>query len=478
MAHKANEANEPNKANGANQKKTKKRAMIKRNDIASKVMELMRLMRLMGPMRPMRLMGLIGLMGLMGSCSDDSQEHRGELQQLELAPYYNIYKEAEGGTRAEPITPSFDPANGYVPYANLSPQADIEQARIHVYLTSTNAIETEGNFTYRLTYYTAEEAANYNTDHQLQPGAADYKEAGDLKSSRWVSNVWLETSKPYYIYGFMPASAAKNAVLSTNPVSSGTYENKAVLRLNGLNAITPADVCAIVGVQESHETTPPAIEASGIQIGAFQYQSSATKDGKNYIYLLLDHLYTCLNLEYYVGQDYSRLRTIKLRKVEMDVEAFMYNVTVTIDGSYYQLEYTPVKKNGEPVNTSTDTTIPQTAKVFDRTQSSEGTTIPVRDPNDASKKGLRVPGYFSPKIGNNFTIRSTYDVYDKAGNLIRANQVAENAITAKDLGIVGTEHEHVAGKVHNLKLVVEPTYLYQLSDGDLDNPTIKVGVSS
>lgn len=423
----------------------------------------------------MRLMGVIALIGLMGSCSDDSHEHRGELQQLELAPYYNIYKEAEEVTRAEAIDPSFDPADGYVPYAELDPQADIEQARIHVYLTSTSAIETEGNFTFRPKYYTAEEAADYNEANRLSEDNPGYKKAGDLKSSRWVSSVWLDTDQTYYVYGFMPASAAKNAELNTN---GGTYVNKAVLQLKGLNAITPADVCAVVGVKGKDYEHYTDITSSGIQIGDFVYQAHPKYDKNNnetgnYIYLLLDHLYTCLNLEYFVGQEYSKLRTIKLRKVEMDVEAFMYNVTVTIDGSDYELTYTPVKENGDIIENE-DTPFTQTAKVFDRTHSSEGTVIPVRDPNDASITGLAVPGYFSPKLGSNFTIRSTYDVYDKAGNLIRANQVAENAITARHLNIAGTEHKHEAGKMHHLTLVVEPTYLYQLSDGDLDNPTIKV----
>ena len=427
---------------------------------------------LIGPMRLMGLIALIGLMGLLGSCSKDSPEQRGEMVQLELIPYYNIYKESEAGTRAEPIEPTFNTPSGYVSYADLNRQADPTQSTIHVFLTTTSAtankIETEGNFTFRPTYYTAEEATAYNETNNLQPSDADYKQAGDIKSSRWTSGVWMSKDiNDYYVYGYMPASI-RNVQLSPN---QGTYANKAVLYLPNLSAITPADLCIIVGVKGWTEPHHPTIANSGIKIGEFAYHSSENykegdpATGGNYIYLLLDHLYTCLDFEYLVGNEYSQLRTIKLRKVEMTLEGLRYNVTVTIDGSECTTVYEEI-----PNSTSL-----QTAKAFDRTQSTEGTTIPTWENNES--KGLRVPGYFTPKVSGNFTLKSTYDVYDKKGNLIRASQTAENLITPANLNIVG-EHSHEAGKVHTLKLIIEPTYLYQLSDGDLNNPTVKVKAGS
>ena len=63
--------------------------------------------------------------------------------------------------------------------------------------------------------------------------------------------------------------------------------------------------------------------------------------------------------------------------------------------------------------------------------------------------------------------KCTYDVYDKEGNKTRANCVAENKLPADQI---------VAGlnKRTTLTLMVNPTYLYVLSDPDLDNPTVVI----
>jgi hypothetical protein len=89
-----------------------------------------------------------------------------------------------------------------------------------------------------------------------------------------------------------------------------------------------------------------------------------------------------------------------------------------------------------------------------------------------------VDGYFAPfqdDIANALVLRCTYDVYDKNvttehpdGNLVRANCVAENKLP---------ENRVTAGVNQRtlLTITVNPTYLYVLSDPDLDNPTITIG---
>ena len=400
-----------------------------------------------GAPRLMRLIGLIGFLALLGlvACSDDSSEGRGRWVKLELIPYYNIYKVSEEGTRGERNTTLFgatDGAGPYVPYASLNPQADPSQAAIHVYLTTAEGTqpETEGNFTFHA--------------------------AEDTKPAYWSSGVWVkEVGTTYYVYGFMPASAARNA--SITPKTN--FNNQAILHLNGLDAVTPADVCVVVGVKgltkEDHggETTTPIAE-SGITVGSYSYMgypSLADDPTKgNYIYLLLDHLYSCLNLEYQVSPEYYKLRSIKLRKVEVKVTgagATKRNLTVTIPGEDATFDVNDVTAGGTS----------DIAVVFDRTSMTEGTEIP-------STSWLSVPGYFTPAVDNEFVIISTYDVYDRKGNLIRANQTATNTITSDMLLGSHQAHTHERGKMHTLRLTIVPTYLYQLSDGDLDNPVIKL----
>jgi hypothetical protein len=93
-------------------------------------------------------------------------------------------------------------------------------------------------------------------------------------------------------------------------------------------------------------------------------------------------------------------------------------------------------------------------------------------PSNNSGTVYNVPGFFTPMVeqtggATTFTLRCTYDVYDAKGNLVRPDCSAENKIT-----IAQTFYE---GTSYTVPLTIEPTYLYQLSEFDLDNPTIKVG---
>jgi hypothetical protein len=63
-------------------------------------------------------------------------------------------------------------------------------------------------------------------------------------------------------------------------------------------------------------------------------------------------------------------------------------------------------------------------------------------------------------------LTSEYDVYDKDGNLIRQNCTAENKLP------VTPDEQWKSGNRIVVPLTVEPTYLYVLSEPDLDNPTI------
>ena len=56
-------------------------------------------------------------------------------------------------------------------------------------------------------------------------------------------------------------------------------------------------------------------------------------------------------------------------------------------------------------------------------------------------------------------------------HLIREGCVADNKI---DPTVIPGFNEIQAGDVFTVNLTIEPDYLYQLSDPDLDNPTIKI----
>ena len=81
-------------------------------------------------------------------------------------------------------------------------------------------------------------------------------------------------------------------------------------------------------------------------------------------------------------------------------------------------------------------------------------------------------GHFMPSGITTLILTSVYDVYDRKGNLIRKGCKATNTIVLQDLltGQITTER----GKRYTINLIVKPTYLYMLSEPDLDNPTVKI----
>ena len=93
-----------------------------------------------------------------------------------------------------------------------------------------------------------------------------------------------------------------------------------------------------------------------------------------------------------------------------------------------------------------------------------GELIPSNDNSPLSLGSINCPPVVLDAAGTYMKITSTYDVYDKKGNLMRECTV-ENKLKAMNVN---------HGMEYTVTLTVAPTYLYVLSDEDLNNPTIKI----
>ena len=175
---------------------------------------------------------------------------------------------------------------------------------------------------------------------------------------------------------------------------------------------------------------------------------------------MLDHLYSCACFCFLVDTDYSKLRTIKLKKVEMkSIQLVSYPLTVTMNknaANPYSVNwgnYTPYSNNQYvPLFTSIDGEEPELSATV--AKEVEGYFVPVVDKQDSKKS-----------VYNSLELKCTYDVYDKENNLVRKDCEAINKLPALTAG---------PNKRTVLTLTVNPTYLYVLSEPDLDNPTIVV----
>ena len=413
--------------------------------------------RRLGPMRLMGLMGLMGIMslvGLMGCSEDHDQEAEVASQTVELMPLSPMFieEQEQGVTRAD--TP-WEPPEGYYLYSKMKNlflcQWDLTNKSIDCFFTQNGQETLEGLF-----YY-------YNNE--------------------WRLNVQIKTATPVYVYGYIPSEVVDRARITDKEDGNAKYSEGAKLTLEGIQSVTPSDVCVIVGAKEgrsvSDDTTIEEGEVvRGLQAGQFLVKAQpatipAVENAKNYVFLLFDHLYSALRFKFSVDKNYNDLRTIKIRKLEMKPYSdenqtpirSKYNATVTLTAGNATPEVVLTPNNNSSL---TDYVTLFDENADDPTSETPGTRI---GPVELSTAPSDFLGCFVPGQTLRFSLRTTYDVYDKRGNLVRELCVAENYIDLKTkFNLTSTERGHI----YFLPVKVEPTYLYVLSEPDVDNPTITI----
>lgn len=283
--------------------------------------------------------------------------------------------------------------------------------------------------------------------------------------STWAPTNYIQVPGPgpYYLYGVYTPNAATCAITPSTDYATG-----AVLTISDLPAIVKdgEDPCVVVGVQG---VTDPNTTWN-VTEGSFGYTGVKLNNQDN-VHLLLDHLYASLSFSFTIDDEYAKLRTIKLKKLEIETSATTYDkviLTVTVTGnttSSSPITSVTTEKEGSASATS--------VVLFDKTENSDEhyilTTSMPSEP--LSSACFAVFSSSEDKI-NSLKLKSTYDVYDRKGNKIVENRESVNALDVNALFGSTTPDRGIRQPV---KLKVNPTYLYILSDPDLDNPTITIG---
>jgi hypothetical protein len=244
----------------------------------------------------------------------------------------------------------------------------------------------------------------------------------------------------YTIFGFLPAAVTKGA----SAVTVDEANSLATMTIHDLPAVTSQDLCVIIGVKEGRLSANESVTP-----GTFAYHAPENTAEDYYVSLLADHLYAGVTFKFYIDPTYDALRTIKLKKVEMKSTSKMMNVSI------------PLNMNNEgnnPIGTPTYTAT-ETAQADVTLYQSGGETLTLATANTP----LTFTAYFSPGVQTGLSIVSTYDVYDKDGHLLSENRQAENSLAAPLAGVL-------RGQKGIITLTVNPTYLYILSNWDINNP--------
>ena len=258
-----------------------------------------------------------------------------------------------------------------------------------------------------------------------------------IYTNKWHAYFDVQPDKTYNIYGYMPKSGEMSSTLAKSTAGAAT------LTIRKMKPVTTDDICIITGVNKDAD--------EGLKEGQFSWKWPISTGEDNYkIHLLMDHLYAAAQFRLRIDGEYALLRTIKLKTMTLSTNIESVTAAVTL---------THNTTGASPISDVTYYTASGSNDAVVIYNSDEGTALDKTTP-------LAINVCLAPTLSADLTLVSTYDVYDsKEGKLIRQNCSATNKLP--DLGAV-------RGQRVQVNMLVNPTYLYVLSDPDLDNPTIKV----
>jgi hypothetical protein len=229
--------------------------------------------------------------------------------------------------------------------------------------------------------------------------------------------------------------------------------------LNDVPAVMPSDLCVVIGAKNGTDKET----VTGLRSGDFAYEASASAEG-NFVFLLFDHLYAALRINMKVYGDYNALRTIKLKSLSMTTKAS---------------DATSSQKTDIVVDLkATDGSNPEESPIQTLTYTPSGGEItePLEfwssDGEELTTDFKPFTGHFMPDGITTLILTSVYDIYDKQGNLIRKDCKATNTMLLSEL-LTGQVTTRRACR-YTINMTIKPTYLYMLSEPDLDNPTVTV----
>ena len=267
------------------------------------------------------------------------------------------------------------------------------------------------------------------------------------------------------------------------------------------------------------ETTKPDgdLTQSDIKLGEFDYHAwevpeaaGTTPDAelkekltpKYGVFLLVDHLFSCVNFEFKVSGEtnYDKLRYIEITKLDVISTTSQYiNAAVTLEPN--SEDKNPIKAIEYSQYGSTGSTSPRRVTIYPNTNIESPNTILTTDASDVQLPGFFAPAASTATMNGHYSIETTYNVYDKKMDITTYKnklEAVEKAATDEARTAAQTELTEYArqylvrggckstnqlkfpasweslkrGTRYTFVATVEPTYLYQLSDHDLDNLTI------
>lgn len=265
----------------------------------------------------------------------------------------------------------------------------------------------------------------------------------------------VKGGKKYYVYGYVPHTPGISS--SITPGSESKYANGATLTLTNVPSVMPNDLCVIIGAKDG----PDKEHDNGLHRGDFAYTTAASV-ANNFVFLAFDHLYAAIRIKMRVYDDYAALRTIKLKSLKLSTKV---GETINTDHTDIDIVLTPNNSGADPIQSITYTpagSATDGGMEFWSSEEDEGQTL--------TTSYQEFTGHFMPSDVTTLVLTSEYDVYDRKGNLVRGKCMVTNTMVLNDLLTEQTTTKR--GYRYTINMTIQPTYLYMLSEPDLDNPTV------
>lgn len=268
-------------------------------------------------------------------------------------------------------------------------------------------------------------------------------------AGKWTSNVYL-AKQTYNVYGYMPHNGEANSIKPD--LGSEANPSTFAMKWTGQPTFATMPVLASVGSARSTDS---------VTDGSFRVDVDQVGQEEK-INFRMNHLLAKLTLQFYLPKPYADKRKIEVTQVTLGGAqgvANRYDITCSYDASgALTTTYAPMQ--GAP---ATGNNYPYTAG-----NAADGLFL-------TNREQLFGTYYFVPdavnRSSNLMTLTVTYNVYDQNDKLTREHQTATNARIALHKVNNVAQATQVA-HAYTVSVQVVPSYLYVLSDGDMQNPYI------
>ena len=390
------------------------------------------------------IIGLIGLMGLMGCSKDEaSVKAPGTSTEVEVASFVTLIDEADGSNRAYGADGAYGAHRAWaIPSGYVAYEDGVQP--IGIAFTQNGVDPTVGA-----------------DPENPKPMIGSFFKSSD----KWRTDLDNIASADYYLYGYIPHQTAINYSITDYNGANGAYSTGAIMTLQNVPTVMPNDLCVVIGAKHGYDREHDGNNdgTNRLRMGDFGFTSASSNTG-NYVFLLFDHLYAALKVNMSIYADYAKLRTIKLKSLQLSTQAGDVTTKKRTDITI-KLRATDGSVNPiEDITYDQPATYPAIEGGLEFWSNSAGTAL-----TTAPQPFI---GHFMPLGITRLSLTSKYDVYDTKGNLIRKNCKVTNSVLLSALFSGQTQTER--GKRYTINMTIQPTYLYMLSEPDLDNPTVVV----